>query len=247
MNDRETTPADVSDLESLRQVQHNIGYRFREVDRLRQALTHTSAIEVQGPRTSERLEFLGDAVVGLVLSELLLNTYPDHDEGRLSRFRAALVNASSFAEMAIYLELDEHVRLGRGEEKSGGRRKESILAAAFEAVMGAVFLDGGYEAVRHVVGDLFEGLVLSVADRETIDAKTQLQELCQQICRQAPVYRVVEEAGPDHEREFVVEALLGDTVLAVGRGRSKRIAEQTAALDALRNRRDLIGAYAARS
>lgn len=234
----------IAETASLREVERRVGYRFREQERLRQALTHTSAAEIPGPRISERLEFLGDAVVGLVVSELLLSTYPTQDEGKLSRFRAALVNAASFAAMAQHLELDEHLRLGKGEEKSGGRRKESILAAAYEAVMGAIFLDGGYEAVRRVVGDQFEDLVLEVGDRETTDAKTQLQELCQQLCRQAPVYRVVREEGPDHAREFIVEALLGDTVLATGQGRSKRAAEQAAALDALEHERETIRHYA---
>lgn len=221
----------------LRELEKRIDYHFRDPDRLVQALTHSSALDGRMLRVSERFEFLGDAVMGLVVSELLLRAYPRHDEGRLSKYRAALVNTANFAVMAQNVGLDEHLRLGKGEEKTGGRRKESILADAFEAVMGAIFLDGGYEAVRRVIAVHFESQVDEVSERAVTDAKTELQELCQDVYREAPVYRVISEEGPDHEREFVVEAVLGETVLAQGRGRSKRAAEQAAALEALAGER----------
>ena len=228
--------------DSLQQLEHRIGHTFRDRTLLERAVTHPSYLQ-DHPDTLEsnqRLEFLGDSVAGLVVSELLLREYPNHDEGQLSKFRAALVNTGSFAAMAVRVGLDEHLRLGKGEEKSGGRRKESILADVYEAVMGAIFLDGGYEAARRVIGDHFETLVAEVSERSTTDAKTELQELCQEICRATPVYRVVDAAGPDHAREFIVEAVIGETVLARGWGRSKRVAEQAAALDALENERATI-------
>ena len=233
MSDASRPTAEPYDWQTFEQA---LGYSFRNVERLEQALTHASALDEREPRTSERLEFLGDAVVDLVVSEVLLHTYPERDEGKLSKYRAALVNEASFAEMAQRIGLAEHLRLGKGEEKSGGRQKESILADGFEAVMGAVFLDGGYEAARWVVGRLFANEIEGVADRSTVDPKTSLQELCQRRCRSTPVYRVVHEEGPDHARAFVVEAVLGEVVLATGRGRSKRVAEQAAAYEALENR-----------
>lgn len=218
---------------SLREVEKRIAYRFRDLGKLEQALTHSSAIDGRGPRVSERLEFLGDSVTGLIISELLYCAYPDENEGRLSKFRAALVSTTNFARMARHCGFDLHLRLGKGEEKTGGRGKESILADVFEAVIGSVFLDGGYEAARRVVAELFESQVEDVSERATTDAKTDLQERCQEMFRETPVYRVVSEEGPDHAREFVVEAVLGENVLARGRGRSKRAAEQAAALEAL--------------
>jgi len=225
--------------DNLEQLQRQLGYEFRDVGSLKAALTHSSALESGGVRVAERLEFLGDAVVGLVLSELLVQRYPQEDEGRLSKLRAALVSTVSFATKARELELNEYVTLGKGEEKTGGRQKESILADAYEAVMGAIFLEVGYNGVRQVIKEHFSFALEAVGQLDTTDAKTELQELCQSLCRATPVYRVAQESGPDHDRRFVVDVLVGENVLAKGEGRSKRSAEQQAALRALRLSRGL--------
>jgi ribonuclease-3 len=218
---------------ALHELERRIGYQFRDPQKLIDAITHSSAIDASRPRVGERLEFLGDAVLGLAFSDLLIERYPDRDEGPLSKLRAALVSTTSFAAKARELRLDEALTLGKGEEKTGGRQKASILAAAYESVMGAIFLEGGYETVRGVVSRHFASAIAHVAELDTTDAKTELQELCQQLCRMTPVYRVVDEIGPDHARRFVVDVLLGDTVLARGEGGSKRSAEQDAARHAL--------------
>ncbi|HYD46738.1 MAG TPA: putative dsRNA-binding protein, partial [Terriglobales bacterium] len=175
---------------------------------------------------------------------LLTEHYPEIDEGQLSKFRAALVNTLSLAGKARELGLDRWLRLGRGEEKSRGREKVSILAATYEAVIGALFRDAGYATARGVVAQQFRDAVAGVAELQTPDPKTELQEVCQAICRTTPVYRVVEQQGPDHARKYVVEVLLGTVPLAVGEGSSKRMAEQVAALEALRSSRELISSLA---
>ena len=223
----------------LDQLQRQLGYEFRDVGGLRAALTHSSAVESGSVRVAERLEFLGDAVVGLVISELLVQRYPHEDEGRLSKLRAAVVSTVSLATTARELNLNEFVTLGKGEEKTGGRQKESILADAYEAVIGAIFLEVGYEGVRRVIQEHFGFAIEVVGQLDTTDAKTELQELCQSLCRATPFYRVTEESGPDHDRRFVVDVLVGDNILATGEGRSKRNAEQQAALRALRLSRGL--------
>lgn len=220
--------------ETLQALEERLGYQFRDPDNLVAALTHASAAEGALPRASERLEFLGDAVLGLVFSELLIGCYPECDEGRLSKFRAALVRTSSFAAKARELGLNRCLMLGRGEERTGGREKPSILAAAYEAVIGAVFVESGYDAVKHIVLRHFGDALARVGDLATIDPKTELQERCQQIHRLVPAYHVVRQEGPDHARWFVVEVLLGEAVLARGEGASKRNAEQDAARHALR-------------
>jgi len=218
---------------SLDELQARLGYRFRDEQALMAALTHASAVQAAHVRVSERLEFLGDAVLGLVVSELLLARYPEYDEGKLSKSRAALVNTASFAAKTREIGLDAHLTLGKGEEKTGGRAKASILAAVYEAVMGAIFIEAGYNAVRDIIAGHFRHAIEALDHATTIDAKTELQELCQQELRIAPVYRVVEEIGPHHARRFVVDVLIGERVLARGEGNSKRSAEQEAARQAL--------------
>jgi ribonuclease-3 len=220
---------------ALGEIEQRLGYAFRDPSHLIAALTHSSAVEAAQPRVAERLEFLGDSVLGLAMSDLLIRHYPDHTEGQLSKFRATLVSTVSFAAKARELGLNEYLTLGKGEEKTGGRDKPSILAAVYEAVMGAIFLDSGYEQVRAVAARHFAEAVEGVGQLAITDAKTQLQELCQERHRVTPIYRVVEEMGPDHARRFVVDVLLGDTVLARGEGSSKRNAEQEAARRALAN------------
>jgi len=219
--------------EGLAELEERLGYRFRDRATLVSALTHTSAVGSNEPRLYERLEFLGDAVVGLVMSDLLLCRYREEDEGRLSKFRSTLVNAGSFAQQARRLNLDRYLRLGRGEEKSGGRGKSSILADAFESLMGAIFVDGGYDAARAVLEREFAEAIDLVSAIECPDPKTELQEIYQRSHRLTPTYRLVETTGPDHARMFCVEVLAGDQVLGRGEGSSKRSAEQEAARQAL--------------
>jgi len=218
---------------SIDELEARLGYRFHDATNLWAALTHASAVDASLLRVGERLEFLGDAVLGLVFSDLLIASYPSHNEGQLSRFRSALVSTISFAAKARELELNRFLKLGKGEEKTGGREKPSILAAVYEAVMAAIFIDGGYERVKMVVREHFGTAIEQVARIETIDPKTEFQELCQQIHRSTPVYRVVAEEGPDHARAFVVDVLVGDWAVARGSGASKRAAEQDAARRAL--------------
>jgi ribonuclease III len=223
-------------------VQERLGYSFRDRANLIVALTHSSAARATQPRVGERLEFLGDAVLGLVLSEFLIARYPQENEGRLSKFRALLVSTTSFAAKARDLQLNESLLLGKGEEKTGGREKASILAAAYEAVIGAIFLEAGYDGVSDVIRGHFRESIDAVGRMATSDAKTELQELCQQICRLAPVYRVAEETGPDHARRFVVTVWLGDSLLGTGEGGSKQRAEQAAARAALDRPAELVRA-----
>ena len=179
---------------------------------------------------NERLEFLGDAVLDLVVSELLMEANPDVDEGVLSRARAAAVNATALAQRARDLGLGGFVRLGRGERRAGGADKPSILADTFEALLGALYLDAGLAAVRTLVE---RELALGSASDDLRDAKTRLSEQVQQGGGEVPRYRTVAERGPDHAKEFEVEVSVADEVLGRGSGSSKRSAEQCAAQRAL--------------
>lgn len=208
-------------------LERRLGHRFRDPALLRQALTHRSA----GGHHNERLEFLGDAVLGLVIAEALYRRAPGAAEGDLSRLRASLVNRDSLAELARGLELGEAIRLGSGELKSGGFRRASILADALEAVLGAVYLDGGFEAARACIGRLYEQRLAELpAAAELKDPKTRLQEYLQARHIALPSYQVVEVSGPPHRQQFQVacriEAL---DVVTRAAGDSRRRAEQAAA------------------
>lgn len=207
-----------------------LGHRFARPEHLELAVTHSSSGE---PVNNETLEFLGDAVLALAVSDLLMGRFPGAREGELSKMRAALVNEDVLARKARQLDLGRWLCLGRGEEKSGGRDKPSILASAYEAVLGAIYLDAGYEPARAVVEAHFES---DVSERTTVasrDYKTQLQELTQRLFRETPSYTLVQESGPDHEKRFVSEILIGGVTRGRGIGRSKKTAEQAAAMEAL--------------
>ncbi len=197
---------------------------------LERALTHRSfAYEHGGLPTNERLEFLGDSVLGVVVTEALYLTHPDLSEGRLAKLRAAVVNARALAEVARTLGLGEHIRLGRGEEATGGRDKSSILSDTVEAVIGAVYLDKGFEVAGAVVHLLFDPLMLAAADLGAgLDWKTSLQELAADRSLGVPEY-LIDDSGPDHEKTFVARVRVGDSVYGHGMGRSKKEAEQQAA------------------
>jgi len=206
-------------------------YRFSDADLCRDALTHSSFANErpkQAPTDNERLEFLGDAVVGVVVSKLLWERFPNANEGEMTRRRADLVCEAGLASLAVELGLGEAMRLGRGEDLSGGREKARLLSSAFEALMGAVLVDGGEAQVMRVGRLLFEERVLQ-SSAGTKDHKSRLQELTQARGGAAPTYAVVGIDGPDHDRVYRVEVRTSDSRVAGGQGRSKLEAEQGAA------------------
>ncbi|MBE0597702.1 MAG: ribonuclease III [Desulfuromonadales bacterium] len=214
-----------------------IGYRFTDQALLRQALTHKSFSNEQSENRephNERLEFLGDAVLQLVVSDLLYQNFPALPEGELTRIRAEVVGEPRLAAIGRDLGLGDCLRLGRGEEKSGGRDKESLLADAVEALLGAVFLDGGLEGGAPLIARLFGAAIDQSARRKYgVDHKTRLQELLQARYGTPPEYRLVRAEGPDHERRYTVEVGLGEQSFGRGCGRTKKAAEQEAAEAAL--------------
>jgi ribonuclease-3 len=199
-------------------------------DLLSLALMHRSyAYENGGLPTNERLEFLGDAVLGIVVTETIYRRYPDVSEGQLAKLRAAVVNATALADVARTIDLGAYLYLGRGEETTGGREKSSILADTMEAVFGAVFLTGGLRAAQDVIHGLFDPLIDRAAELGAgLDWKTSLQEIAAAHGLGLPDYRVT-DVGPDHAKEFSAEAVLAGVVLGEGFGRSKKVAEQQAA------------------
>ena len=206
-----------------------LGHAFRDRSRLEAAWVHRSAAnERKLAGNYERLEFLGDAVLGLCAAEWLFRRFPDLPEGDLARLKSTLVSAEALARYARDLGLGAHLVLGQGEERSGGREKASLLADSLEAVMAAVYLDGGLRSARKVV-DAFLDAATAGLDLSASDAKSELQERIQALGLATPTYRVCEESGPDHEKLFTVEVLIGGAVAGRGSGRSKKAAELDAA------------------
>jgi ribonuclease III len=216
-----------------RALESALGVRFQDENLLVLALTHRSyAFEAGGLPTNERLEFLGDAVLGLVVTDRIYHANPDEPEGRLAKIRASAVNTTSLAMIARGLHLGTFVYLGRGEEQSGGHDKDSILADTMEAVLGAVYLDRGLEAASALVDRLFSDLLLELTNSPgSLDYKTSLQELAAAELSVVPAYELTEE-GPDHEKHFTAAAVVAGDVLGWGTGRSKKEAEQAAAREA---------------
>jgi ribonuclease-3 len=216
-----------------RELEARLGYTFRDPDLLIRALTHRSWVPEAGlaaGEQNERLEFLGDAVVQLVVSDLLLAQQPDASEGDLSRYRSHLVCQRSLAAVARHLGLGDHLRLGVGEARSGGRAKASILCAAYEAVIGAIYQEAGLAAAQAVVeSHLVPHLRAPLARRRTWDPKTALQEISQERWRLLPRYELVAATGPDHDRCYKVAVWIGERRLGEGEGSSKKAAEQAAA------------------
>jgi ribonuclease-3 len=211
-----------------------LGVRPRRPARLRQAMVHKSAEQELGLPANERLEFLGDAVLDLVLAEHLYRGHPELAEGDLTKLKAVAVSEPVLAAVARELDLGRFLVLAKGEEQTGGRDRNSILADTLEAVLAAVYLDRGYRAVRELVLRLLGSRLGAIERREyEPDYKTLLQEKIQELHRSPPVYRVVGESGPDHDRTFVAEARIGRRVLGSGSGKSKKQAEQAAARAAL--------------
>ncbi len=213
--------------------EQKLGHRFKRPELLALAITHRSYANEEGLDSHyERLEFLGDAVLGLVAAEWLYLRHPTRPEGELSRLKSGLVSARSLARLARELGLGRELRLGVGEARSGGREKRSLLADSLEAVFGAVYQDGGMEAARKVIVPLLEELAQE-HEGGLEDAKTALQEVIQARGWELPEYRLAEEIGPDHEKVFRVECLVRGVVAGSGEGRSKKVAEQVAAAAAL--------------
>lgn len=224
--------------DGLAAFEERIGYTFLDREILIRALTHKSyshEAKNGSPRDNETYEFLGDSVLGFVIGDLLFHRFPDLDEGALSKMKAYLVSSTSLAEKARAYEMGGVLFLGVGEEKSGGRKKDSLLANLFEAMLAAVYLDGGIVAVRHLIERSFTPHLEAIDEDDLLfqDYKTALQERAQGSGLALPEYSVVEEVGPDHDKRFIVEVKVGSLVTR-GEGSSKKEAQQQAARHALR-------------
>ena len=212
-----------------------IGYRFHNIQLLQNALTHSSYANERWHNSllsNERLEFLGDAILGMTVAKYLYQTFPDRPEGELTRMRADMVCEQTLAKVAARIDLGKHLLLGNGEEQGGGRTRNSILADAVESVIAASFLDGGMEAAQKFI-DQFILVEVPVKKLHNADYKTALQELVQQKKNQVLSYVLVGESGPDHDKQFDVEVKLNGQVVGIGSGSSKKRAEQAAAHAAL--------------
>jgi ribonuclease III len=217
----------------LTPLEKRLGYRFKRPDLLDLALTHRSWANEQGiPEHYERLEYLGDSVLGLVTAEWLYKEHPELPEGELSKLKAQLVSRETLAQYARELDLGTVLKIGVGEDRSGGRTKSSLLCDSLEGVFGALYLDGGLEAARKAILPMLKGS-FEVVERTVTDAKTQLQEVSQALGWDLPEYRLAGSSGPDHDKTFVVECWLAGALAGQGEGPSKKIAEQRAAADAL--------------
>ena len=219
----------------IKDLENAIGYRFQNITLLQNALAHSSFANERwhdSLKSNERLEFLGDSILGMVVAEFLYRNYPDRPEGELTRMRADMVCETSLAKVANQIGLGEHLLLGHGEEQGGGRARVSILADAVESVIAASFLDGGMEPARRFI----ERFILCNVPEQRLrnaDYKTALQELVQQKKNQVITYELTGESGPDHDKHFVVRVLLNGAPIGTGEGTSKKRAEQDAACNAL--------------
>jgi ribonuclease-3 len=224
--------------DEFEELEDRIGYRFKDRGLLEHALTHRSRAAEDasgGVRDNESLEFLGDAVLGLVTADMLFRRYPDYDEGQKSKIKASVVSAQALARRAEQIRLGDHLLLGRGEEKTGGRFKQALLADGYEALIAAVYLDGGFRAAatfleRELSQAIAEGATQAVVGE---DYKSALQERVQALGRPLPEYRVAAQSGPDHRKVFTIEVIVGGEVLGSATGKAKKEAEQEAARGAL--------------
>lgn len=216
----------------MKELEKKIGYTFRNKELLYQALSHSSyANERQGKEDNERLEFLGDSVLGFITAEYLFSTLKDRPEGELTKLRANAVCEKSLAAFANEIGLGEHILLGKGEILTGGRERPSILSDAFESVIAAIYLDGGMDEAKKFV---LRFVTTSTTDTaKATDYKTMLQEVIQKNPDEHLTYRLVAESGPDHNKEFTIEVYLNSNCIGTGKGHSKKKAEQAAAREAL--------------
>jgi ribonuclease III len=216
----------------LQLFEKHTGIRFRELEFLNQAFTHRSFANELGEtgENNERLEFLGDSVLGLAVSEYLYETLPDQPEGELARIKSFVVSEASLSEIARGLRVDNFILIGKGEEYSGGRSKKAILADCLEAIIGAYYLDSGFQPARRFVHQMLIPEINKVLeDRHAKDYKTLLQEYVQKRMKTYPKYRVVQKTGPDHDKTFWIEVHIGDRSFGAGKGKNKKEAEQEAA------------------
>ena len=228
----------MSSTDNFAEFERRIGYTFQRGELLTRALTHKSyshEAKDGAARHNETFEFLGDSVLGFVIGDLLFNHFPELDEGALSKMKAYLVSAPSLSEKARSYGMGEVILLGVGEEKTGGRKKDSLLANLFEAVIAAIYLDGGIEPARQLIERTFATSIRAIDEQDLLfhDYKTALQELAQGRGLLLPEYNVIDEVGPDHDKTFIVEVRVG-SLFARGEGSSKKEAQQQAARHALR-------------
>lgn len=219
----------------MNSLEKRLNYKFKNIDLLKNALVHSSyANEIRGNvHSNERLEFLGDSVLSIIVSEHLYNKFPNMPEGELTRMRASLVCEKSLCEFSRELGIGNYLKLGKGEDKNGGRERDSILADAFEAVLAAVYLDGGMDAAKaHIMNTVLRD-IKHCEDDTFKDYKTTLQEVIQRNPEESVSYILVNESGPDHNKSFTVEVHLNSNVIGKGTGKSKKQAEQMAAKQAL--------------
>ena len=220
-------------MENIRQLEQKLGYHFKDIDILKNAVTHSSYIKEHDRkgRSNERLEFLGDAFFDAIIGEELYKSFPDKEEGFLSRTRATLVCEKSLANEARRLGIGEYILLGNGEDHNGGRQRESILADTMEAILGAIYLDGGFDAVKRTVLSLFADAIEDARHGKYIivDHKTALQEKLQSRGITNIKYTLLEETGPDHDKTFMVRLEIDGKPMTKGKGKSKKQAEQCAA------------------
>lgn len=220
----------------LHQLQHRLNYHFSNLAFLETALTHRSYLnEADVQQSNERLEYLGDAVLELVISDYLFHQRPADPEGILTTARAALVRTESLAQISINLTLADFLKMSKGEEKSGGRTNPSLLANTFEAVLGAIYLDGGYEKASAFIREHLLAKADLVLQGDLKDAKSLLQEKIQELGYPSPTYITISEAGPDHDKQFRVAVYANSQELAQGEGKNKQSAQQAAAAAALDN------------
>lgn len=217
-----------------------IGITFADPNLLKQAFTHRSYINenrASGLAHNERLEFLGDAVLELVITDFLYKEFSNEDEGKLTSYRSALVNATTCSDIALKLSVNEFLLLSKGESKDTGRARQYILANALEAIIGAIYLDQGYDSAKGFIEKNFIPLIQKIMDEGLhIDAKSLFQEKAQEFDGHTPQYKTVKETGPDHDKKFTVAVFVGTEKVAEGEGKSKQDAEQSAALSALKAR-----------
>ena len=219
----------------MNDLEQSLGYHFRDISLLQQALTHSSYANERwrdSLASNERLEFLGDSILGMITAEFLYRTFPQRPEGELTKIRADLVCETSLAQVANRLGLGEYLLLGHGEEQGGGRRRISILADAVESILAAIYLDGGFPAALSMV-QRFILTDIPIEHPRNMDYKTKLQELVQQQKNQVIQYALIGESGPDHAKEFQIELCLNGQIVGTGSGSSKKRAEQEAAKSAL--------------
>lgn len=224
---------------ALKELERKCHYRFSDLSLLKLALSHRSYLNISGGKhydTYERLEFLGDAILGLLVTEFLFHNYPQKSEGTLTRYKSVIVSRKVLAEFAKEMDLGKYIYLGQGEEQSGGRHRKSILSDAFESLLGAIYIDGGQKAVKRILNKLLFPKISTILKKELHkNYKSQLLEYCQGKGLGLPRYEVKMETGPEHDKSFEVIVRLNGEQLGIGHGKSKKEAEQEAAKIAVEN------------